>query len=88
MFKHLLNKLAPHNHRHNHDHVCKKTADNIITVVMVVGCADTSQWAGAVGAFVGGRLYVYVRDDSKLDSCVANLRRNIDRIMIDDVVQC
>jgi len=65
--------------------VRKKTADNIITVVMEDGCADTRQWSGAVGAYLGGRLYFDFRDDSKLDSCVANLRREIDRIMIDDV---
>jgi len=65
--------------------VCKKTADNIITVVMEDGCADTSQWSGAVGAFLGGKLYFDFRDDSKLESCVADLRREIDCIMIDDV---
>jgi len=62
--------------------VRRKTADNIITVVMEDGCADTSQWSGAVSAYLGGRLYLDFSDDSKLDSCVANIRREINRIMI------
>jgi len=38
-----------------------------------------------MGTFIGGRLYFDFRDDSKLDTCAANLTRYIDRIMIDIV---
>jgi len=60
--------------------VRKKTGDNMISVVMEHCCKDQSKWDGAVGAFLGGRLYTDFRDDSKLDSCIECLMEDIERI--------
>jgi len=61
--------------------VRQKKAGKIIVVVMEEACLDTNKWLGAVGAFLGGRLYHNVCDNSMLDSCITNLKEDIHRII-------
>jgi len=66
--------------------VRRKKADKIITVVMEEACLDTNTWLGAVGAFLGGRLYHNFCHNSMLDSCITDLKDDINSIINEEEI--
>lgn len=55
----------------------RRKIQNIIAVVMENGCIDTDSWSGSVASFLGVKIYLDFTDDSKMDSCITSLQREI-----------
>jgi len=61
----------------------RKNVGKIITVVMEESCLNAKAWEGAVGAYLGGRLYINFTDNTKLDSCIDQIKEELRKIIHD-----
>jgi len=60
------------------DYAVQRKEGNIISVVMETSCTDTTTWKGAVGAYLGSKLFYDFTDDAKLEKCVDSLVSEIE----------
>jgi len=65
------------------DYAVQRKEGNMISVVMEPSCIDTTTWKGAVGAYLGSKLFYDFTVDTKLETCVDSLVSEIKRRIIE-----
>jgi hypothetical protein len=59
----------------------RRRVERMLTVVMEPRCLDTRSWTGAIGGWLGGRLFVDFTDDANLAAAVSTIAQEVRLIM-------